>query len=1346
LEESEVSNISSANFDKKPNKFKKIILILSAIFVTLIVLVGSYFVWLNFFGPIATINGKTITRKEYQDQVAYDKKVLEFTDNSADLKKLDEFSRKKIIEKTIIQTEAKKRNIVISEVDIQSRYNDIISSYKNDADYQKTMTSIAGESADTTKDNIKIELQKEALEKQVVRYYDLGQLFYRNDMLKDGKLDISRNQQSKARIDGLESQLKAGKTWKSIVAQTFNDVEFPAPLANVLLRKKVTKAMSEEIDLSAKDWSEISKLKKVGDFTPVVESNGGFYSIFYAEFVSSGTYGTWDEYINSFAANPITKVAFGKNNFFQAMLSKLVSTAYACDSIADLMAEHAGTMLGTTKILINGTEYPIKLDTLTPTPVYTKNWCAGASSPVTTISDGSYRIEKIFCGYTWKLDPQINQFVKDGITYKPVYKSNSADFYARDGTPVVGENVDIDNFNLMVNGGTYNLNMLFVPRITYDLTVIKAGTGQCSVKSTMVEKTTVVKLTPIRSYFNPTTKLHFLTGFTSEYPVGYEWQSEAFYADTSAVQTAGSAPVFRLYDSVRAGHPTSEGHFYTTSVAEKDAKVALGWTPEVTAFYAYTTAVEGSIPVYRYLNSTTKDNYYSIVNTTPVGYAKQGTAFYTKETKLVKSDAFGDGNINCDETCKRQTAAFPSNDIVTLSAGFTSSIAGPLGVFKKWDGACTNTTGDCVVTMDGAKEVTAICDVNTAIPICNISVDPKEELPIANNRTISLKYDTTNAVSQSIDGVAVTSSPVSYKVQYDGTNTEKKIVMNVLGGEGGNVPSTCDVTVSSVCKCDIEVGKTVCKGEKYADSCGVKSCDGTKVGGDCPVPKCSVSIGINPKQKSGVDSFAPDVSVSVLNATSATLSYDAEDPTPITLIDGNYTKAPPLNDHTFVRVPDSSEDIHSATVKCFDGETPGKEETAKFTFKDEALPCPGLCPAITKSILNNSATTDPINGDYTRIFDTYNVGFKPVDVSLTVAEAEASKLTKLYWNYLSRFGDTAQEVLDLVKNIGGNGKESKSTPWLNPIGDGIRFPDYGDYALNLVGYGPGQEVPLNTVTCNSCPEGTTREDCYSCPIPVNILDESCKATEITPSIPVPIGGYEVFDDPETAIDFSVVSSKVAPGGVQSWELLRDNEDGKGYVSVNLGTPALEKNDTNPSIKYVFKFTGDEANKKFPPGRYKIKYLASSMLNGDGTLNPNGECSKELDFRVSPAIAKCTLTPVDVGKAPQPLAIKLQVDDKYYTGKMNLMVNSKPKVPFNISSKIDRFPGYIFGDYSTTLEKAGRYNVAVEAERTPFGLRQNVKTILCSDTPTNPRLVCADGRLCNFTVTNTGGGGGTEVAP
>jgi hypothetical protein len=126
-------------------------------------------------------------------------------------------------------------------------------------------------------------------------------------------------------------------------------------------------------------------------------------------------------------------------------------------------------------------------------------------------------------------------------------------------------------------------------------------------------------LTPVYRFWSPATGKHFFTideterdTLISQYPPSI-WTDEGIAYYTYARGTeAGLMPVYRFWS------PTTGGHFYTISEAERDKLITdyppSVWTYEGTAFYAYPA---GSQPakasaVYRFWSPVSGGHFYTI--------------------------------------------------------------------------------------------------------------------------------------------------------------------------------------------------------------------------------------------------------------------------------------------------------------------------------------------------------------------------------------------------------------------------------------------------------------------------------------------------------------------------------------------------------------------------------------------------------------------------------------------------------------------------------------------------------------------------------------------------------------
>lgn len=71
------------------------------------------------------------------------------------------------------------------------------------------------------------------------------------------------------------------------------------------------------------------------------------------------------------------------------------------------------------------------------------------------------------------------------------------------------------------------------------------------------------------------------------------------------LEPSAAVPMYRLYN------PNSGEHFYTSSVAEKNACVTAGWNDEGIGWYSPSTGLTASTPVYRIYNTVSGEHYYT---------------------------------------------------------------------------------------------------------------------------------------------------------------------------------------------------------------------------------------------------------------------------------------------------------------------------------------------------------------------------------------------------------------------------------------------------------------------------------------------------------------------------------------------------------------------------------------------------------------------------------------------------------------------------------------------------------------------------------------------------------------
>jgi hypothetical protein len=168
-----------------------------------------------------------------------------------------------------------------------------------------------------------------------------------------------------------------------------------------------------------------------------------------------------------------------------------------------------------------------------------------------------------------------------------------------------------------------------------------SGTGSCviTMNTNIAVTATFAAVSPVYRFWSNTYLHHFYTisEFERDYviatwPTVWTYEGPVFYAFTT--QVPGTLPVYRFWSS------TYRGHFYTISEFERDYVIATWpetWTFEGPAFYAFSTQVPGTSPVYRFWSNVFLGHFYTIsqierdyvIATWPTAWSYEGPVYYT---------------------------------------------------------------------------------------------------------------------------------------------------------------------------------------------------------------------------------------------------------------------------------------------------------------------------------------------------------------------------------------------------------------------------------------------------------------------------------------------------------------------------------------------------------------------------------------------------------------------------------------------------------------------------------------------------------------------------------------------
>lgn len=101
----------------------------------------------------------------------------------------------------------------------------------------------------------------------------------------------------------------------------------------------------------------------------------------------------------------------------------------------------------------------------------------------------------------------------------------------------------------------------------------------------------------------------------------------------ASAPVAGSVPVFRYYrDNI--GGSRLANHFFTTNINELGNGNVNGYNFEGIGFFAFTSQVVGTVPVYRYFSSLYNNHYYDRNFQNYSGYTYESIAFYAYPSSM----------------------------------------------------------------------------------------------------------------------------------------------------------------------------------------------------------------------------------------------------------------------------------------------------------------------------------------------------------------------------------------------------------------------------------------------------------------------------------------------------------------------------------------------------------------------------------------------------------------------------------------------------------------------------------------------------------------------------------------
>ena len=272
--------------DFKGHLSKKWLTLIAVCLAVIVVFVIAVLAW-YFIIPFATVDGKKISRSEYQDMNSKMNKFYEYNGTNNNQKEASKLANDRLIEEKIIESEAKKRGITVSDSEVNARYQSIVKNYKSEDEYIKTIKGVYDWTPELTKRTIKTDMLTEKLKEVVLKGYDVSFIMVRYDLIAP-----TEDPAALPRIQSIYNKLKSGAKWDAVYAENKNK----EPTYVVGKYDKINE-VSQTIFASDENWKAISKLKNVGDITGVTKTKTGYYVIYRADKMSGGEFNTWDDFI-----------------------------------------------------------------------------------------------------------------------------------------------------------------------------------------------------------------------------------------------------------------------------------------------------------------------------------------------------------------------------------------------------------------------------------------------------------------------------------------------------------------------------------------------------------------------------------------------------------------------------------------------------------------------------------------------------------------------------------------------------------------------------------------------------------------------------------------------------------------------------------------------------------------------------------------------------------------------------------------------------------------------------------------------------------------------------------------
>jgi foldase protein PrsA len=270
--------------------------------------------------PVAIVAGEKISNKEYQTELAKSKDLITSLNSKLNPEK---YVLDYLINKKIVEIEAKRRNITVSQDEIEKELQKLIKGYSSQEEFEKRIKA-SGFTIDDLKEKVKTDLLKEKLAPFLLNFRD-GRFIY-------VRYDTMGRETSKEPIDPKEIEKRAEEKieeWSKEISQgtSFDEIE-----------RRIIQGKENTLYVGRDEFKQYNYEKFLADFnkptadvvfslkerevSKPVKSPSGYFAIYIVDRIGKGPYKNWEDFFNDFRKK---EVKVFKNVFNFPSLKKIFS-------------------------------------------------------------------------------------------------------------------------------------------------------------------------------------------------------------------------------------------------------------------------------------------------------------------------------------------------------------------------------------------------------------------------------------------------------------------------------------------------------------------------------------------------------------------------------------------------------------------------------------------------------------------------------------------------------------------------------------------------------------------------------------------------------------------------------------------------------------------------------------------------------------------------------------------------------------------------------------------------------------------------------------------------------------